>query len=331
MSLEDIVKNLTNSTLQLQQETRSSIQNLSNQITQLAMSFSELEAQNFRKLPLQLEVNPKENVSAIVLRSGKEIPSRLIPLKESEVSKEKEETASSKASHGVKFDPPLPLSSHTPLPHFPSRLAKPKEDEQEKEILDTFRKVEINISLLDAVKQIPKYAKFLKELCTNKRRMKEKEKVVKIERAMLDLGASINVMPFSVYRELKLNDLQKTGIVIQLVDRSYIHPIGVVEDVWCRLISLYFLLTFYILEMDGNSSSKSASILLGRPFMKTTKTKINVDEGTLFVEFDGQIVKFNIFDAMKYSNNVHSLYHNDVIDSIVHDVFAKESIGDEQE
>ncbi|XP_048235667.1 uncharacterized protein LOC125371179 [Ricinus communis] len=59
--------------------------------------------------------------------------------------------------------------------------------------------------------------------------------------------------------------------------------------------------------MDGNSSSKSASILLGRPFMKTAKTKINVNEGTLSVEFDGEIVKFNIFDAMKYPNNAPKL------------------------
>ncbi|XP_048228283.1 uncharacterized protein LOC112534948 [Ricinus communis] len=178
MSLEDIVKNLANNNLQFQQETRSSIQNLGNQITQLATSVSKLEAQNSGKLPLQPEINPKENVSAISLRSGKEFPSGLIPLKGSELSKENEEEVSSKASHRVKFDPPVSLSSHTPLPPFPSRLAKPKEDEQEKEILDTFRKVEINIPLLDAIKQIPKYAKFFKELCTDKRRMKEKEKVV---------------------------------------------------------------------------------------------------------------------------------------------------------
>ncbi|XP_048229065.1 uncharacterized protein LOC125369839 [Ricinus communis] len=111
------------------QETRSSIQNLGNQITQLATSISKLEAQNSRKLPSQLEINQKENVSVIFLGSGKEIPSGSIPLKKSEPSKEKEEEASSKASHGIKFDPSLSLSSRTPLPPFPSRLAKPKEDE----------------------------------------------------------------------------------------------------------------------------------------------------------------------------------------------------------
>ncbi|XP_048227857.1 uncharacterized protein LOC125369457 [Ricinus communis] len=275
MSLEDIVKNLANNALQFQQEIRSSTQNLGNQITQLATSVSKLEAQNSGKLPSQTEINPKENVSAIFLISGKEIPSGSIPLKESEPSKKKEEEASSKVSRVVKFDPPLSLSSHTPLPPFPSRLAKPKEDEQEKEILDIFRKVEINIPLLDAIKQIPKYAKFR------------------------------NVMPFSIYQELKLNNLQKNGVMIQLADHSYIRPLGVVEDVLVQVNELIFPVDFYILEMD--------------------------DEGTLSVEFDAEIVKSNIFDAMKYPNNLYSLCHIDVINPIVQEVFAKGNVSDEQD
>jgi hypothetical protein len=131
MSLEDIVKNLANNSLQFQQDTRTSIQNLGNQITQLATSVGKLEAQNSGKLPSQPEVNPKENVSTILLRSGKEILSGSTPNKEAELSKgDKEDETPSKTSRGVRFDPPLSLSSYTPPPHFPSRLAKPKEKEQ---------------------------------------------------------------------------------------------------------------------------------------------------------------------------------------------------------
>jgi len=71
---------------------------------------------------------------------------------------------------------PLP---YYPPPSYPNRL-KPKTkkmEELDKEILNTFKKVEINIPLLDAVRQIPKYAKFLKELCTHKRRIMDKEVV----------------------------------------------------------------------------------------------------------------------------------------------------------
>ena len=57
---------------------------------------------------------------------------------------------------------------------FPSRFAQSRKEESEKEILDTFKKVQVNIPLLDAIKQVPKYAKFLKELCTTRKRIREK-------------------------------------------------------------------------------------------------------------------------------------------------------------
>ena len=69
---------------------------------------------------------------------------------------------------------PLPIV--IPL-HFPSQFAKSKNDEQEKDIIETFRKVKVNIYLLNAIKQIPRYAKVLKELCTSKRKLRGDEKV----------------------------------------------------------------------------------------------------------------------------------------------------------
>ncbi|KAL0391175.1 UNVERIFIED_CONTAM: Retrovirus-related Pol polyprotein from transposon.6 [Sesamum calycinum] len=237
---------------------------------------------------------------------------------------------------------PPPLSNTCALP-FPYRMSKSKEEEHEKEILDTFKKVEINIPLLDAIKQIPKYAKFLKELCTNKRKLKDKERIIfgknvsavinrklpekckdpgmftlpciignkRIERAMLDLGASINVMPYSVYQALNLSTLQDTNVIIQLADRSYVRPMGLVEDVLVKVNDLLFPVDFYILKMGVEGVNNPASILLGRPFMKTAKTKIDVDEGTLSVEFGGEIVKFNISEAMKYPNELQALYQID--------------------
>lgn len=108
---------------------------------------------------------------------------------------------------------------------------------------------------------------------------------------MLDSGASINVIP-TPCTKIKLND-------IQLDECSFIHPLGVVEDVLVQVNELIFPKDFYMLKMEESSSPSSPSILLGRPFMKTTKTKIDVDEGTLLVKFDREIVKFNIFYAIK--------------------------------
>ena len=167
MSLEDIVQSLATNIQQFQQETRSSIQNLENQVSQLATSLNKLESQG--KLPSQTVVNQKENVSAITLRSGKEL--------EPVAGKRRGHGLASDAETEVEVDvqPEQPEKS-APLepkifeirPPFPERLAKTKKEKDEKEILETLRKVEVNIPLLDAIKQIPRYAKFLKELCTNK-------------------------------------------------------------------------------------------------------------------------------------------------------------------
>jgi len=124
-----------------------------------------------------------------------------------------------------------------------------KMEEADKEILETFRRVEMNIPLLKAIKQIPRYAKFLKELCTHKRKLKGNKRISmgrnvsaliakpmpyipekckyprtftipciisnnRFENAMLDLGTSINVMPMTVFIFLSFRPLQSTDVVI---------------------------------------------------------------------------------------------------------------------
>ncbi|KAM1284879.1 hypothetical protein ACFX2J_027520 [Malus domestica] len=143
-----------------------------------------------------------------------------------------------------------------------------QKEEDEKDILETFRKVQVNIPLLDAIKQIPKYAKFLKKLCTTRNRIQEKEVVhvnenvsamlqrklppkckdpssftipcvignTKFEHAMLDLGASIDVMPYSVYASMNLGELKNAGVIIQLANRSNAYPKRVLEDVLVQVV-----------------------------------------------------------------------------------------------
>ena len=101
------------------------------------------------------------------------------------------------------------------------------------------------------------------------------------ERVMCDLGSSINVMPRSIFNKLNLGNLKETGVIIQLADRSNVYPDGVVEDILVQVNNLVFPADFYILDMKDEFSINSAPILLGRPFMKTAKTKIDVHSGTL--------------------------------------------------
>ena len=130
---------------------------------------SRIEARTSGKLPSQPEINPKENASAMSLRSGKQLESLLVkPSKVSTTSSPSVTNSSPEAlpltrkddcHSALPIDPSGQVSTPSPqiktlyIPQpFPSRFKQSKEEEQEKEILETFRKVEVNIPLLDAIK-----------------------------------------------------------------------------------------------------------------------------------------------------------------------------------
>ncbi|KAJ8619013.1 hypothetical protein MRB53_015199 [Persea americana] len=291
----------------------------------------------------------------MTLRSGKEVegPAVVIPKDKSEEKLEKEIEDDEKQGEAPKVNSDVFLPIKSNPPPFPSRLEQPKKPDKEKEILELFRKVEINIPLLDAIKQVPKYAKFLKDLCVNKRRLRDDEKVVvgenvsavlqrklppkcgdpgmfiipckigntNVRRAMLDLGASINVMPRSIYAFLKLGPLKETRIIIQLADRTNAYPDGLLEDVLVQVNELIFPADFYVLDMDDERSPNPSPILLGRPFLSTARTKIDVHEGTLMMEFDGTVVRFNIFEAMKCPDQSNTVFSVSTIDPLVQEIF----------
>ncbi|XP_022880996.1 uncharacterized protein LOC111398309 [Olea europaea var. sylvestris] len=285
--LEDIVKSLATNTLQFQQETRTSIKSLENQMGKMATSINKLEAEGSGKLPSQTMVNPKENVGAILLRSGKNVEiSRAAPTSLEQEKKKYaiEEKIVPNDDGALKRKFP-PLSEFKPIPHFPQALAESRKDEPNEELYETFRKCEVNIPLLDAIKQVSHYDKFLKELCTIKRKQKLKrcenknvgEKNVstiiqqtlptkckdpgmftipcmignaRFEKVVLDSRASTNVMPYSIYASLKLRSLNETVVVIQLADKSNAYTKGVVEDVLVKINYLIFLLTSVCLIWD---------------------------------------------------------------------------------
>ena len=142
-----------------------------------------------------------------------------------------------------------------------------------------------------------------------------------VPRAMLDLGASINVLPYSVYKSIGIGTLTKTGVIIQLADRSIVHPKGVLEDVLVQVNELVFPADFYVLDMGDDDHPSSSSILLGRPFLKTARTKIDVYNGTLSMEFDGEVINFNIYEAMRYPSDVHCINFVDIIQPLTEKCF----------
>ena len=142
--------------------------------------------------------------------------------------------------------------------------------------------MKVNIPLLDMIKQVPTYAKFLKDLCTIKRGLNVNKKVflteqvsviiqckspVKykdpgcptisvmiggtlVEKALLDLGASVNLLPYSIYKQLGLGELKPTSITLSLVDRSVKILRGMIEDVLVQVHKFYHLVDFVVLDTD---------------------------------------------------------------------------------
>ncbi|XP_016702196.1 uncharacterized protein [Gossypium hirsutum] len=211
------------------------------------------------------------------------------------------DTSQDKEKLGTKapMEPAQQKSFAVPLPFF-GRLVQCRKERDEKDILNTYRKVEINIPLLDAIKQIPRYAKFIKELCTNKRKFLGNEKV----------SVGENVPPFC-------NEKYRPNIRTKFADRSVVHLEGVLEGILVKVNELIFPADFYIIDMEDDNSANASDILLGRPFLSTTQTKIDVRSGILTMEFSGEIVKFNVYEAMNRPSMISNVSNIDNIDPLI--------------
>ena len=99
-----------------------------------------------------------------------------------------------------------------------------------------------------------------------------------LERALWDLGASINVMLWSIFKKLKLGKAHLTTVTWQLADRSLTHPRGIIEDVLVKVDKCIFPADFIILDMQED---KEVPIILGRPFLATGRAMIDVQKGEL--------------------------------------------------
>ncbi|XP_050117637.1 uncharacterized protein LOC126595360 [Malus sylvestris] len=358
--------------------------NFETQLGQIATTLNKLErAQG--QFPSQTETNPgnQKHVQAVTtLRSGKTIGNNVESSKinkeedegvsahirqqldkksRSSIKSKSNETTSDKAN---KSDCPTQFSStaeiHGALP-FPQRARQAKKEKYMGDILEQFRKVQINIPFLDAIKQIPSYAKFLKELCTNKRRYEEHEEVKlsdtvsailqrklppklqdpgsftvpcvigerKFEKALLDLGASVNLMPYSVYEHLKLGELKHISISLQFADRSVKYPRGIVEDVLVCVDQFILPADFIILDMEeAEIPGRDLPLILGRPFMATAGTKIDVKSGLLTMTVQGITVEFQVFEALKKPMDLYDCFRVEVVDPIIKKTFIESSISD---
>ncbi|CAN6562434.1 unnamed protein product [Malus baccata var. baccata] len=376
-SLEDQLSKLAATTQTFMEGSNQRIQNVEASIKSLEQQFGQLAAQisdrEKGKFPSQTVPNPRGHEDCNVvrtLRCGKSYDKRANcteqnlhavpnsaeserPVAELDKSEEKQnlhstETVPQQISQRV-YDPPLP---------YPERVIPKARDQQLKDFMQTLSKVQINIPLLDAIKKIPSYAKFLKEVCSSKKKLADLDRVVLTEQcsavllhkllpkkkdpgsfnisctignsnfksALIDLGASINLMPFSVFQRLGQGDLKPTSIILQLADRSITYPRGVIEDLIIKVDNLYLPADFVVLDMDEDIQTP---IILGRPFMATARTLIDVEAGTLTLRVQDQSVVFNLFEAAKRPAEQQDCMRIDVLDSMVQDSFYASSTTDQ--
>ena len=117
-----------------------------------------------------------------------------------------------------------------------------------------------------------------------------------VERALLDLGANVNLLPYSVYKKLGLGELKPITITLSLADRSIKILKGIVEDVLVKVDKFYYPVDFVVLDTEPVATGANyVPIILGRPFLATSNAIINCRNGVIQLTFGNMTLELNIF------------------------------------
>ncbi|GKB30479.1 reverse transcriptase domain-containing protein [Tanacetum coccineum] len=142
--------------------------------------------------------------------------------------------------------------------------------------------------------------------------------------ALADLGASINLMPIFVWKNLSLPKLTPTCMTLELADRSISRPIGVAEDVFIKVGKFHFLTDFVVVDFDADHR---VPLILGRSFLKTERALIDVYAGELTLSVGNNAITFNLDQTSRYSSNYdNSVNQIDIID-VACEEYSQEVLG----
>ncbi|GAV60410.1 LOW QUALITY PROTEIN: hypothetical protein CFOL_v3_03941, partial [Cephalotus follicularis] len=268
--------------------------------------------------------SPTHYMKSVSSKSGEKetIGKSEMEVTKASTSKESEQKGKEKDITFATSKAPFPecLRSPSLVPPFGKKLARMDE------MMELFKQVQINIPLLDAIRQVPAYAMFLKDLCTTQRKLRMHiPKIVHlteqvsavlsnklppklkdpgaplisckignlIERALLDLGASVNILPSSVYDNFGFGELKPAEVTLQLADRSLKNLKGFIEDVLVKVDELYFPVDFLVLDMETPAIGKPHSIILGPSFLATVNASINCRSGATDISFGNKKLRIN--------------------------------------
>jgi hypothetical protein len=297
--------------------------------------------------------NHEECKAITILRSGKAIGEEV----EKGIPKAKEKSKETQVEMDESGTPKVKEAEQCPIPTpFPQSLRLPKNLDVTAEILEHLYQVRVNLPLLHIIKQMLAYVKVIKDLCTIKRKHHLKKTAFLTEQvsaiiqhkvppkykdpgcptisctigeylvkcALLDLGASINLLPSIVYQQMGLGDLKPTSITLQLANHSVRTPKGMVEDVLIKIENFYYLVDFIILDTKPTlHPDNGISIILGRPFLAITNTLINCRNGRMKITFGSMTAELNIFNVMRQQLEDDECHYMNLIDTVVQEEFNR--------
>ncbi|GJU81769.1 reverse transcriptase domain-containing protein [Tanacetum coccineum] len=240
-----------------------------------------------------------------------------------------------------------PVSAPKPNPKpsipYPSRLndqkLREKANNQMEKFFQIFQDLNFDIRFADALLLMPKFASTIKSLLSNKEKLFElartplndhcsavllkklPEKLgdpgkilipcdfpgMDVCLALVDLGASINLMPLSVWKKLSLPKLTPTCMTLELANQSISRPIGVAEDVFIKVGKFHFSADFVAVDFDADPR---VPLILGRSFLKTRSSLIDVYTGELTLRVGNKAVTFNLDQTLRYSSNYDDISVN---------------------
>ncbi|KAH9800793.1 hypothetical protein KPL71_000796 [Citrus sinensis] len=294
-SLEDTLQSFIQSTQQAIQSTQQAFQSntqailkLEHQLGQLATTVAEREK---RKFPSQPVPNPKEvhEVGSSSSHQHEEAKS-VMTLRRGKLFDNKVEVQTRKTSEPTSSDP---VPSQDPSPNDPEESGP--------------------------LAYIPK-AHFPQRLTKVKKWTSTGNQL--IDKALLDLGASVNLLPYSVYRQLGLGELKSTPIILQLADRSMKIPRGIIEDVLIQIDKFYYPVDFIVIDTQHvRDPKKHTPVILGRHFLATADGLINCRNGNMQLSFGNITMELNIFNVTKQPQEEDEFFKANMIEELVEDLF----------
>nr|GEW88697.1 reverse transcriptase domain-containing protein [Tanacetum cinerariifolium] len=255
---------------------------------------------------------------------------------------------------------PVVASKAKPTIPYPSRVNKQKLREKDDNLalkfVEIFRNLHFELSFTNALLHMPMFALMFKSLLNNKEKLfdlvttpvnencstvilkklpkklgdpdmflipcdfKEFDKCL----ALADLGASINLMPFSIWKKLSLPELTSTQMILELADRSTTRPAGIAEDVFVKVGKFYFPTDFVVIDYVVDSC---VPLFLRRPLLRTRSALIDVYGEELTFRVDDESITFKVGQTSKYSyNDAESINRVDVID-VACEEYVQEVLG----